>query len=85
MDKDPIMDPNINCVCNGVKGDCCYCHNPNNFRKDIYPKLTELREKGVNVLWIGGDLGVKVPSFEYKDSNGIVFLGNGCWFKNEDN
>ncbi len=85
MDQHPIMDGQINKVCNGPKGKCDYCHNRNNFQHEIYPELVKLKEKGINIIWIGGDLGYKTSSFEYKDLNGIIFLGNGFWFKNKEN
>ncbi|GAB5473176.1 MAG: hypothetical protein Mars2KO_12750 [Maribacter sp.] len=85
MDQHDIMDDMINLVCNGKKGDCFYCHNTNNFKKEIYPEIIKLRKKGKEVYWIGGDLGGKISRFEYKDENGIVFLGNGFWHENEDN
>lgn len=85
MDKHPVMDKMINQVCNGVKGDCYYCHNPNNFSSEIYPYLLEKKKQGKNIIWVGGDLGVKTSEFEYKDENGIVFLGNGLWFSKKEN
>lgn len=85
MDQHPVMDSQINGVCNGKKGDCFYCHNENNFQKEIYPKLLMLRDKGKKIIWIGGDLGYKVSSFEFIDENGVIFLGNGFWYQNEDN
>jgi len=79
------MDSKIKQVCNDYKGDCFYCHNPNNFQKKIYPKLLELKKEGKQVLWVGGDLGKRTSEFEYKDEAGIVFLGNGLWYKNNNN
>ena len=37
------------------------------------------------MLWVGGDLGKRTSEFEYKDEAGIVFLGNGLWYKNYNN
>ena len=37
------------------------------------------------MLWVGGDLGKRTSEFEYKDEAGIVFLGNGLWYKNNNN
>lgn len=85
MDQHPVMDSQINKICNGKKGDCFYCHNTNNFQKEIYPRLLTLRKKGKKVIWIGGDLGYKVSSFEFIDENGVVFLGNGVWYQKENN
>lgn len=85
MNDHPILDPQINEVCNANKGDLYHYHNPNNFQKEIYPKLLELREKGMQVIWVGGDLGYKKTSFEFIDDAGIIFLGNGLWYKKEGN
>lgn len=85
MDKHPVMDGLINEVCNGIKGDCYYCHNSNNFQSEIYPQLVRVRNSGKNIFWIGGDLGVKTSKLEFIDDNGIVFLGNGLWFLNTEN
>ena len=85
MDQHPQMDGLINVVCNGRKGSCNYCHNSNNFMSEIYPRLKELRQDGKEILWIGGDLGKKVTKFEYVDDSGIIFLGNGVWYKKKNN
>ncbi|OAB79778.1 hypothetical protein [Cochleicola gelatinilyticus] len=85
MDKHHIMDPLINETSNGRKGDCFYCLNPNNFQAEIYPELLKIKNKGKNIFWIGGDLGYKTSSFEYVDTNGITFLGNGVWHPREEN
>jgi len=85
MDKHPVMDPLTNLVVNGQKGNCYYCHNPNNFQEEIYPMLLKLKKEGKNILMIGGDLGYKTSSFEYIDKNGIIFLGNGLSFQNTNN
>ncbi len=85
MDQHPIMDSQINQVCNGPKGICDYCHNSNNFQSEIYPKLLQIKKSGKNIIWIGGDLGAKASKFEYVDKNGVIFLGNGFWFMNKNN
>lgn len=85
MNGHPEMDADIEAVCNGRRGDCYHCHNPNNFQSEIVPALTSLIDKGTQVLVIGGDLGYKTSSFEYKDFNGIQYLGNGVWFPKDGN
>ena len=52
MNGHPIMDSKISKVCNANKGDCYYCHNPNNFQEEIYPKLVELRKKRKQIIWV---------------------------------
>ncbi|MFT5863182.1 MAG: hypothetical protein ACI828_001839 [Flavobacteriales bacterium] len=79
MNGHPIMDADIETVCNGRRGDCFHCHNPNNFQSEIAPRLKELQARGVQVMVVGGDLGYKKSSFEYVDPSGIVYLGNGMW------
>ena len=85
MNEHPFMDPLINTVCNGKKGDCYYCHNDNNFQSEIYPKFLDAKNRGIDIYFIGGDLGYKTSTFEYIDTNDITFLGNGIWYLNEDN
>ena len=85
MDQHPIMDSMINSICNAGKGSCFYCLNKNNFYHEILPKLIELRNKSIEVICIGGDLGFKTSEFQYIDENGIIFLGNGIGFNKNDN
>ncbi|WP_299769628.1 hypothetical protein [uncultured Dokdonia sp.] len=85
MNDHPVLDEKISTVCNAGKGNCFHCHNTNNFYQDIYPKLLEVKKRGIHVLWVGGDLGYKTSEFEYIDDQGIVFLGNGFWYKKERN
>jgi len=85
MDQHPILDKLINDTCNGIKGNCFYCHNTNNFQKEIYPKLLEVKNKGKNIIWIGGDLGMKKTQFEFVDENEIIFLGNGMESNRKNN
>lgn len=79
MNGHPIMDAEIEAVCNGRRGDCFHCHNPNNFQSDIAPRLKELQASGIQVIVVGGDLGYKKSSYEYLDPSGVVYLGNGMW------
>ncbi|MEP0264853.1 hypothetical protein [Dokdonia sp.] len=85
MNDHPVLDARIPKVCNANKGDCYHCHNPNNFQKEVYPKLLELKNRGVQVTWVGGDLGYKTSEFEYVDDQGIIFLGNGLWYPKDWN
>lgn len=71
------LEPQISSVSNGNLGDCFYCINPNNFNSEIYPKLVELEEKGIEVLCIGGDIGFKASEFEYITAEGINFMASG--------
>lgn len=85
MNDHPTLDERIAKVCNANKGECYHCHNVNNFYQDVYPKLLEVKDRGVQVLWVGGDLGYKTSEFEYVDDQGIIFLGNGFWFPKDWN
>jgi len=81
----PVMNDLISDVSNGPMGNCSYCLGPNNFQEYVYPKLLEARGNNKEVFWIGGDLGRKRSSFEYRDGLGIQFLGNGFWYQEEEN
>lgn len=85
MNNHPVMDAMIATTCNANKGDCYYCHNDNNFYDVVYPKLLDVKNRGIEVIWVGGDLGYKTSEFEYIDEEGIVFLGNGLWHPKEWN
>ncbi len=71
------LEPQISSVSNGELGSCFYCINPNNFYTDIYPKLLEVKQKGIEVICIAGDIGFKVKEFKYITSDGIYFLASG--------
>lgn len=64
-------------ISNGPPGDCFYCINPNNFYEDIYPKLLKVKQRGIEVLCIAGDIGTKTNEFEYETPDGIHFLASG--------
>ena len=85
MNGHPVMDADIEAVCNGRRGDCFHCHNPNNFQSEIAPRLREVQARGVQVIVVGGDLGYKQSSYEYVDPSGIVYLGNGMWYPKDWN
>ena len=85
MNGHPKMDSDIETVCNGRRGDCYHCHNPNNFQTEIVPALKTLVAQGKQVIVVGGDLGYQTASYQYKDPNGITYLGNGVWFPKEGN
>lgn len=80
MNDHPVLDNMIKEVCNGHKGDCYHCHNGNNFRTAVYPKLVALQKQGIQIIWVGGDLGYRTSEFEYIDEHNITFLGNGFWY-----
>jgi len=80
-----FLEPQISSVSNGELGSCFYCINPNNFYTDIYPKLLEVKQKGIEVICIAGDIGFKVKDFEYTTSDGIYFLASGIYSGTKSN
>lgn len=77
MYDNPILEPQIPVISNASLGDCFYCINPNNFYIDIYPRLVETHNKGIEVICIGGDIGFNANEFEYITPEGIIFLASG--------
>ncbi|HMQ48681.1 MAG TPA: metallophosphoesterase [Saprospiraceae bacterium] len=43
----------------------------------MYPRLVELEQKGIHVVLIGGDFGMRSKQFEYTSAEGITLLGSG--------
>ncbi len=71
------LEPIIDSVSNGEFGDCSYCVNPNNFNSEIYPSLLEVKQRGIQVVCIAGDIGMWTKYFEYENHDGIHFLASG--------
>ena len=72
-------------VPNGGPGDCGFCTNPNNFYNDVYPLLTEVQNRGVDVWCIAGDLGIKTSEFSYTLPEGISLIASGLNVWAEEN
>lgn len=85
MHDNPVLAPRASSIANGGLGGCSYCINPNNFYSEIYPKLIKIKEKGIEVLCIGGDIGFKAKEFEYVTPEGIHFLASGIKGNGENN
>ncbi len=77
MYGDSVFEPQIPAVTNGGFGSCFYCVNPNNFNTEIYPKLLMIKQRGIGVICIGGDIGFNVKEFSFINNDGIVFLASG--------
>ena len=77
MYDNPTLQPQIASVSNGPLGSCFYCINPNNFNSDIYPELVNVKNRGVEVICLAGDLGFKVTEFAHTTPDGIHFLASG--------
>lgn len=67
----------IDSVSNGYYGSCFFCVNPNNFYTDIYPLLVQLKDRGIGVWCIAGDIGYKVRRFEHTTADDIRLLAGG--------
>lgn len=53
------------------------CVPNSTFEELIYPMLTTIQRKGVQVVLVGGDIGQRAKKFEYRTKEGIWFLGSG--------
>jgi len=62
----------------------CYDVN-SNFINSIYPKLLEVKDRGIQVVCIMGDVGEKTNGFQMQSDDGIWFVGNGLYHNGEDN
>jgi len=85
MPDNEQLEPRIDSVANGKFGTCFYCTKSNNFYDDLYPKLKEVKDRGIQVLCIAGDLGARVNEFEHQTEEGIFFLASGLDFLDSDN
>ena len=72
-----FLESQIPLVSNGHFGDCFHCINQNNFYEEIYPSLVEVQNKGIEVICIGGDIGLLENEFQHKTNDGIMFLASG--------
>lgn len=81
----PVLDPMINSVSNGEFGSCFFCLNPNNFYMDLYPRLVDAEQSGIEVICVGGDIGALTKTFEYQTEDGIDFLASGLLYQSEEN
>ena len=53
------------------------CTPAGTFEDLAYPHLKKVQDKGIQVILIGGDFGQRAKRFEFKNSDGIWFLGSG--------
>lgn len=47
------------------------------FEKAVYPMLAKVQQRGIQVVLVGGDLGMRSKAFEYQTPDGVWFLGSG--------
>ncbi len=55
------------------------------FYKTIYPKLVEVKNRGVEVICVLGDMGSSYKKFDMDSDDGIHFLGCGLYHNEPDN
>ena len=77
MYGDSILEPQIPFISNASLDTCFFCLNPNNFYTEIYPLLVNVKNRGIEVICIAGDIGIKIDEFEYLTPEGIQFLASG--------
>ncbi|MDW3648318.1 MAG: hypothetical protein R8P61_14710 [Bacteroidia bacterium] len=53
------------------------CEARTQFQRKIYPLLQAVQERGIQVVVISGDLGIKAKSYQYQSKDGIWFLASG--------
>lgn len=74
------LEPMVDTVSNADIGPGNWQINPNNFYDDVYWKLLDVQNRGVQVICIAGDMGLFSPEFEYRFNSGIQFLASGGHF-----
>ena len=79
------LEPLIDSIPNGGSGNCGFCTKPNNFYQDVYPLLLKIKNKGIDIVCIAGDLGIKVNQFDYQTKEGVYFLASGLNVHADDN
>ena len=55
------------------------------FNKTIYPKLLAVKNRGIEVICVLGDMGAGAKKFEMDSDDGIHFLGCGLYHNESDN
>ena len=53
------------------------CKEKGTFTHIFYPHFKKMQKSGVEVVFIGGDVGMHAKEFAYKNPDGIWFLGSG--------
>jgi hypothetical protein len=71
------LEQMIDSISNVSIGNESWQLQPNNFYRDIYPLLLTVKQRGIAVLCIAGDMGFRSPVFEHTTEHGITFLGSG--------
>ena len=53
------------------------CDSASYLTEWLYPKLKKVRKRGVKVMLIGGDLGMRAKEYSFMTPDSIVLLGSG--------
>lgn len=53
------------------------CDPESELTDNVYPWLVEVQKRGVQVVLIGGDVGMQAKAFEFRTPEGIWMLGSG--------
>lgn len=53
------------------------CEYEDQFSALVYPELVAAQNRGVQIVMVGGDLGMRIKQFEYQTPEGIWILGSG--------
>jgi len=61
----------------------CYDIN-STFVNSVYPKLVEVKNRGVDVICVYGDMGSQQKTFQMNSDDGITFLGCGLHHNQPD-
>lgn len=56
---------------------CNYGVVPNNWNKEVLPKLRMVQKKGVQVICLAGDIGNAAKEFEEHTTDGLIYLASG--------
>ena len=53
------------------------CDSTSYLTEWLYPKLKKVQERGVKVMLIGGDLGMRAKEYSFTTPDGVALLGSG--------
>lgn len=67
------LEPIISAVSNIELAVFFFCINPNNFNSEIYPRLVEIKESGVELICIGWTSDFKRGNLNTKLTRGFIF------------
>jgi len=62
---------------NGPVCEHVWCLLKNNFYQNVYPELIKVKERGIDVYCVAGDIGLRANKFEYVTKDSIWFIASG--------